>query len=236
MTGVGETLDARVADIAAAATPARLRASGDTTSTRPWSKRWSDPGWPGWWRQPRWAARRPILAASSRWWRRYLVPTARPAGARSNYLAGILPEQAAREVFRDVSRPGAGPFAPGGRAQASGDGYLISGRWTYASGCRHAAIAASGVMVFDGEEPAERNPDGSPVLRLAVLTEDQFTVVETWDTVGMRGTGSDDITATDVLARDRVGTLWDPMWPDDPIFRLRAFDMGLSGRPVGSEP
>ncbi len=147
-------------------------------------------------------------------------------GIGSNYLAGILPEQAAREVFRDVSRPGAGPFAPGGRAQVSGDGYLISGRWTYASGCRHAAIAASGVMLFDGGKPAELNPDGSPVVRLAVLTEDQFTVEETWDTVGMRGTGSDDITATDVLLRrDRVGTLWDPMWPDDAIFRLRAFDM-----------
>ncbi len=147
-------------------------------------------------------------------------------GIGSNYLAGIFPEQAARELFRDVSRPGAGPFAPGGRAQLRGDGYLISGRWTYASGCRHAAIAASGVMIFDGDKPAERNPDGSPVVRLAVLTEDQFTVVETWDTVGMRGTGSDDITASDVLLpRERVGTLWDPMWPDDAIFRLRAFDM-----------
>ena len=146
-------------------------------------------------------------------------------GIGSNYLAGIIPEQAAREVFRDVSRPGAGPFAPGGRARVSGDGYLISGRWTYASGCRHAAIAGSGVMLFDGGRPAEVNPDGSPVVRLAVLTEDQFTVEETWDTVGMRGTGSDDITAIDVLVpRDRVGTLWDPMWPDDAIFRLRAFD------------
>ena len=63
-------------------------------------------------------------------------------------------------------------------------------------------------------------------MRLAVLTEDQFTVEETWDTVGMRGTGSDDITATDVLLPvTGVGTLWDPMWPDDAIFRLRAFDM-----------
>jgi alkylation response protein AidB-like acyl-CoA dehydrogenase len=147
-------------------------------------------------------------------------------GIGTNYLAGMLPEQEAKEVFRDESRPSAGPFAPGGRAVVSGDGYLISGRWTYASGCRHAATAASGVMLFEGGKPIELNPDGSPVLRLAVLTEDQFTVEETWDTVGMRGTGSDDITAVDVLVpRDRIGTLWDPMWPDDAIFRLRSFDM-----------
>jgi hypothetical protein len=145
-------------------------------------------------------------------------PVGRNVGIGNDYLAGILPEQAAREVFRD-ERPGAW-------AQLSGDDYLISGRWTYASGCRRAAFAPSGVMIFGGEKPAELNPDGSPVLRLAVLTEDQFTVVETWDTVGMRGSGSDDITATDVLhPRDRLGTLWDPMWPDDAIFQLRAFDM-----------
>jgi hypothetical protein len=108
-------------------------------------------------------------------------------GIGSNYLAGILPEPTAKEVFRDVTRPGAGTFTPGGRAQVSGDGYLISGRWTYANGCRHAAIAASGVMIFDGGKPAELNPDGSPVVRLAVLTEDQFTVEETWDTVGREG-------------------------------------------------
>jgi len=133
-----------------------------------------------------------------------------------------------------MSRPGAGPLTPGGRAQVSGDGYLLSGRWKYASGCRHAAIAASGVMIFDGEKP-ELNPDGSPVVRLAILTEDQFSVEETWDTVGMRGTGSDDITATDVpLPRERIGTLWDPMWPDDAIFRLRAFDM--LGPCLGSVP
>ena len=81
-------------------------------------------------------------------------------------------------------------------------------------------------MLLEGGKPAEFNANGSPVVRLAVLTEDQFTVEETWDTVGMRGTGSDDITAKDVLLpRDRIGTLWDPMWPDDAIFRLRSFDM-----------
>jgi hypothetical protein len=58
----------------------------------------------------------------------------------------------------------------GGRAEVSGDGYLISGRWTYASGCHYAAIAASGVMLFDEGKPAKtrspERPPGTPRERL----------------------------------------------------------------------
>jgi indole-3-acetate monooxygenase len=43
-------------------------------------------------------------------------------GIGSNYLAGILPEQTAKEVFRDVTRPGAGPFAPGGAPRSAATG------------------------------------------------------------------------------------------------------------------
>jgi alkylation response protein AidB-like acyl-CoA dehydrogenase len=147
-------------------------------------------------------------------------------GLGSNYLAGVIPEASAREVFRELDRPAAGPFAPGGRAEITDAGYRVSGRWPYSSGCRDAAVSASGIMVFDGGQPAELNADGSPKVRLAFLTADQFTVEQTWDTVGMRGTGSDHIAATDVdLPPERVGTLWDPMWPGDAIYRLRPFDV-----------
>lgn len=147
-------------------------------------------------------------------------------GLGSNYLAGIIPAASAHEVFRELDRPAAGPFAPGGRAEITAEGFRVSGRWPYASGCRDATVAASGVMIFAGGRPADFNPDGSPRVRLAFLTAEQFTVEETWDTVGMRGTGSDHIAAVNVeVPRERIGTLWDPMWPDDAIYRMRPFDM-----------
>ena len=40
-------------------------------------------------------------------------------GIGSNYLAGIIPKQTAKDVFRDVTRPGAGPFAPGGAPRSA---------------------------------------------------------------------------------------------------------------------
>jgi len=155
-------------------------------------------------------------------------------GIGSNYLAGIVPRADREGGVPGHERAGRRAAHAGGPRPGQRRRVPALRRWKYASGCRHAAIAASGVMIFDGEKP-ELNPDGSPVVRLAILTEDQFSVEETWDTVGMRGTGSNDITATDVpLPRERIGTLWDPMWPDDAIFRLRAFDM--LGPCLGSVP
>ena len=147
-------------------------------------------------------------------------------GLGSNYLAGIIPESSAAEVFGDLRQPAAGPFAPGGRAQVTSTGYRVSGRWPYASGCHDVGVSASGIMAFEGGRPAEFHPDGSPVVRLGFLTADQFIIEDTWHTVGMRGTGSHHITAADLdLPRERVGTLWDPMWPHDAIYRMRPFDL-----------
>lgn len=155
-------------------------------------------------------------------------------GMGSNYLAGIIDEKAAKELFVDVLTPAAGSFAPV-PAQVTETGYQVSGRWPYASGCQHAAVSANGIMGFDGGRPCELHPDGSPVMRLAFLSEDQLTVEETWNTVGMRGTGSHDELAADVeVPRERTGTLWSQMWPDDAIFRLRSFD--VLGPSLGAVP
>jgi alkylation response protein AidB-like acyl-CoA dehydrogenase len=73
------------------------------------------------------------------------------------------------------------------------------------------------------------------VIRLAFLGRDQFTIEETWDTVGMRGTGSHHISASAIqLPRERSATLWDAMWPDDALFRLRPFD--VLGPSLGAVP
>jgi alkylation response protein AidB-like acyl-CoA dehydrogenase len=51
----------------------------------------------------------------------------------------------------------------------------------------------------------------------------------------MRGTGSHDELVADVeVPRERTGTLWSQMWPDDPIFRLRSFD--VLGPSLGAVP
>jgi alkylation response protein AidB-like acyl-CoA dehydrogenase len=157
-------------------------------------------------------------------------------GSGSNFLSALIDESAAREIFTDVTRGGAGPFAPTGKAEETDSGYRVTGRWPYSSNCQQAAVIAAGIFAFRDGRPSELR-DGAPVARLGFFTADQLEIDETWNTVGLRATGSHDMFGTDIaLPRERTCTLFDAMWPDDPLFRLRTFDVlgaCLSSVPLG---
>ena len=112
-------------------------------------------------------------------------------GMGVNHLSGYYPYEAARALYRDLDRLGAGVFAPSGRAVPDGDGYRVTGRWSFASGCQHAAVQLGGVMVAD----ANGTVTMPPTVKLAAMASTQVAVHETWDTAGMRGTGSHDVSA-----------------------------------------
>ena len=142
----------------------------------------------------------------------------------SNYLAALPPEATARELFRDLRKGGAGPFAPRSMAMPNGHGAVqIAGRWSYASNCQQAAVLAAGVVLCDARGPIV-GPGGIE-LGLAFLGAADFAVVECWDMEGLRGTGSHDVVAELELDPARVASLWAPKWPDEALYRLRTFDV-----------
>jgi alkylation response protein AidB-like acyl-CoA dehydrogenase len=144
-------------------------------------------------------------------------------GLGSNYLAAIIPETVARKLFVDLTRGGAGPFAPGAAANPDGDLVHVAGRWGYTSNCQHAAVSACGVVIMEDGAP-KVTPNGVE-LGLAFLTCDEFAILETWNTEGLRATGSHDITADVRIEPDRISNLFVDKWPDEPIFRMRTFDV-----------
>jgi alkylation response protein AidB-like acyl-CoA dehydrogenase len=108
-----------------------------------------------------------------------------------------LPDAGVEEIFND------GPdtivagtaVAGGGIATPVEGGYLVSGRWSFGSGCREAQWMMAN---FD-----LRGPDGSTVLHRAFFHPAEVTVIETWDMTGMRGTGSHDWTVNEVFVPHR---------------------------------
>jgi 3-hydroxy-9,10-secoandrosta-1,3,5(10)-triene-9,17-dione monooxygenase len=70
---------------------------------------------------------------------------------------------------------------PGGAAEKCDGGYRVSGAWDYASGCDHATHFIGAAMVA-GSDP--------PHIIFALFDRDDFAIVDNWDTIGMRGTGS----------------------------------------------
>ena len=79
-------------------------------------------------------------------------------------------------LFSDV-------FAPSGQAERSEGGYFLGGEWKFSSGVHWASYIALGVMLdaADGKDQE---------YRMMFLPKSECEVLDDWDTLGMRGTGS----------------------------------------------
>lgn len=77
-------------------------------------------------------------------------------------------------------------YAPVGRLTPVSGGYELSGRWSFSSGCEHAAWALVGALVLGAE--------GKPIDFMTVLVpRGDYEIADVWDVIGLRGTASNDI-------------------------------------------
>ncbi len=135
------------------------------------------------------------------------------------WFAALLPEAAARAVFRNPRGIIAGNVPPRNRAVACAGGYRLSGRWVSASGILHADWVFAGAPIYDGDTP-RLDAAGRPVTRLFFFPREQATVLDTWTTTGMRGTGSHDFTLDAVVVPEAFAAdLTAPPWHPWPLFR-----------------
>jgi indole-3-acetate monooxygenase len=139
--------------------------------------------------------------------------------ATSSLLAGYLPEGPRRELFGDPQFIAAGVWAPRGKTRRVDGGLAVSGRWAFCSGISHSGVLFAGCL------PDEQPSDGSRPLPIVVaLPTEQLNVLDTWHTLGLRGTGSHDAVAEDVVVPvDRAFSLFDAPVLDRPLYRFPVF-------------
>ncbi|TBU74995.1 acyl-CoA dehydrogenase [Pseudomonas daroniae] len=107
------------------------------------------------------------------------------------YLAS-LPLDTIRQVYAngpDVVF--AGGIFPPQPAESVPGGFKVNGRWKYSSGCMGASLVGVGI--------APKNGDKLDLPRLAVMPQSKARIEQTWDTVGLLGTGSHDLVVEDVV-------------------------------------
>lgn len=93
----------------------------------------------------------------------------------------------------------AGHIGPNGHAQPVPGGYRVSGRWKYGSGSEHCEYLLSGAMVFDGDAPRlNSHGEPEPIWFLHPLADCEI-IAGSWDTTGLRGSGSHDYVMDDVF-------------------------------------
>ena len=114
--------------------------------------------------------------------------------------AAYLPPDAASEVFRKDPRSvlawGPGPDA---RAVAVEGGYRVTGMWSFASGCRHATWLGGHCPISDADGSLRRNGDGKRVERTMLFPATSAQIVDVWHVSGLKGTGSDAFTVSDLF-------------------------------------
>ena len=138
--------------------------------------------------------------------------------AQNAAFSGFMERETAATIFSGGGIL-AGVARPIGRAvPASHGGYTVSGRWPFASGSSHAGWFAAECLVFDGDGKEPRRDElGNPVSYMAFVPADQVTVHDTWHTLGLRGTASNDFsiegaTVTGAFAMKMFPEPWHA-WP-----------------------
>src|SRR4051794_9786779 len=116
--------------------------------------------------------------------------------ATSGLVGGYLPEDAARDVYGRPTSIAGGVFAPRGGAVPDGDGFRVTGRWPFASGCTHCDWLMGGCVVLDDGAPRTL-PGGMPDVRLMLAPAGDYEIHDTWHVSGLRATGSHDIELAD---------------------------------------
>lgn len=104
-------------------------------------------------------------------------------------------------------------------------GYRVSGEWSFASGCRNATWMGLHCQVAEPDGAIRLNAAGVPAIRTMLFPKNQATLIDTWDTIGLRGTASDSYRVEDLFVADAfTGTREEPEARRDPG-SLYAFPM-----------
>ncbi len=115
--------------------------------------------------------------------------------------AAYLDPKVARELFGDARAAGA-TGAPSAQAKAiiTDGGYRVTGHWHFASGSRHSQWIGGHATICERDGTPRRGPNGKPLdQRTMFFPKSQATITDTWQVMGLRGTGSDDYAVNDLF-------------------------------------
>ncbi len=98
----------------------------------------------------------------------------------------------------------------------------MSGRWPYCSGIEHAGVLFAGCFV--AQEGDDQAPGGRPMPIVVGMPRAELEVLDTWHTLGLRGTGSHDAVADELFVPEgRAFSLFDGPRVERPLYRFPVF-------------
>jgi 3-hydroxy-9,10-secoandrosta-1,3,5(10)-triene-9,17-dione monooxygenase len=120
--------------------------------------------------------------------------------ASHHWMLGMFDERAQDLIWKEsVDTLIASSFVfPAGRATRVKGGYKLSGRWPFSSG-----VDSSAWNMLAGIVSSEDDADGVEY-RVFLLKQDDYNLIDTWNSTGLKGTGSNDVEAKDVFVPEHM--------------------------------
>jgi alkylation response protein AidB-like acyl-CoA dehydrogenase len=118
--------------------------------------------------------------------------------------SAYLKPEVARTVFGDRRTVVAsGPNNPKATAVVCEGGYRVNGEWSFASGSKHSAWLCGHSTVCEPDGRPRVGPGGKPLDQLTVVfPKSSATMIDVWNVMGLKGTGSDNYSVTDLFVAD----------------------------------
>lgn len=157
--------------------------------------------------------------------------------ATTSLVSGSLTEHWAEEIYGPPDAHTGGFAAPVGRAEATGSGLEVSGRWQWGSGTHHCTWIGGGCLVVDaGGSPAPL-PDGTVAPFVFFPASEVQLDDESWRVSGLKGTGSVDYSVEAVsVPTDRWVQIGNTPTIDRTLYRfsfLGALAVGIGAVALG---
>ncbi len=115
--------------------------------------------------------------------------------------AAYLKPEVARKLFGDA-RATVATGSPDKTAKAVvvDGGYRVSGHWLFASGSRHSQWLGGHATVCEADGSPRLGPEGKPLdQRTMLFPKSSATMIDVWQVMGLKGTGSDSYTVKDLF-------------------------------------
>ena len=113
--------------------------------------------------------------------------------------AAHLQPAAAKRLFGPANAVLAWGAGIQGKAIQVDGGYRVTGKWTFASGSRHATLLGGHSYIFDAAGHPLRRPDGRQQDRSLLFAREKAEIHDIWHVVGLKGTGSDTYEVRDLF-------------------------------------
>jgi alkylation response protein AidB-like acyl-CoA dehydrogenase len=142
----------------------------------------------------------------------------------AGWFSGFMEPAVARAIYNDPGCCVAGSGAPLGIARQSDDGFIVRGKWPYASGALRATAFTASCLLTDVKGDPIVNSSGEQIVRPFVFFRDEVQTHKTWKAMGMVATGSHAFEVASLLVPgDRSFDIEAPPRIDRPLFRY-SFD------------